>query len=154
MPWFFWIASGFGLGLLPAPGTMGSFLAFPIALSMQGLGYVWFAVVLFVVSMLLINCSILSYRLLGKCDHKSIISDEILGMLLVLLFFPVSWENYFILFLLFRFYDIFKPGFIRQIDAASYGGYEVVLDDLIAGLYAVITYHFLYIFINYVVVVT
>ena len=135
VPLSFWLASGFGLGLCKAPGTMGSLLAFPVMMVLSFLPGEVFIFAFLMVSVLLTIVTLYAYHWLGGYDHKSIISDEVMGMMLALLFFPVSLFHYSVLFALFRFYDIFKPLIIGVIDSSDLNGYEVILDDLAASLY-------------------
>ncbi|MCC9138602.1 phosphatidylglycerophosphatase A [Pontibacter silvestris] len=79
----------------------------------------------------------------GK-DDKKVVIDEVAGMCISLLFLPVTL-NYLILGLvLFRFFDIVKPLFIRRMERIG-GGWGVMLDDVVAGIYTNVVLHlFLY----------
>lgn len=68
-------------------------------------------------------------------DSNKVVIDEIAGMCVSLLFIPVSLLNVFIGLLLFRFFDIVKPFFIRKMEMLP-GGWGVMMDDLLAGIYA------------------
>ena len=70
----------------------------------------------------------------GK-DHQQVVIDEVAGMCLSLLWIPVYPKYILAAFLLFRFFDIVKPLFIRRLELLP-GGWGVMLDDLLAGLYA------------------
>lgn len=140
LPWYYWIASGFGLGLLFAPGTLGSMLAFPLIFVLSALPFYYYLFTSVLLCGLLFYVSIRSYHWLGCLDHKSIVADEIIGMYLVLMFFPSSWFGCVCLFFLFRFFDIYKPGLVGIVDQSQWGGFEVVLDDMVAGVYTVIAY--------------
>ena len=70
----------------------------------------------------------------GK-DNQRVVIDEVAGMCVALLWIPVQWPYIGIAFLLFRFFDITKPLFIRKLEKLP-GGWGVMLDDILAGLYA------------------
>lgn len=68
-------------------------------------------------------------------DSSKVVIDEVAGMCMSLLFIPVTLLNVFIGLLLFRFFDIAKPLFIRKMEKLP-GGWGVMMDDLLAGIYA------------------
>lgn len=70
----------------------------------------------------------------GK-DHARVVMDEIVGMCITLLWVPVKWEYILLGLVLFRFFDIVKPLFIRKLEALP-GGWGVMADDVLAGIYA------------------
>ena len=70
----------------------------------------------------------------GK-DSSRIVIDEVAGMCLSLLFVPVRWQYLVIGLLLFRFFDIAKPLYIRKMEELK-GGWGVMMDDMLAGLYS------------------
>ena len=126
-------ATGLYLGRSPvAPGTVGTLLAFPLAwimlylpLNLQLLCYVLLAAVL------TLAASIWGVYLKDS-DHRSIVCDEIIGILPALLYFPLPlWP---VIFLVFRFFDILKPWPISRIDQSIKGPVGCVLDDVVAGL--------------------
>ena len=69
-------------------------------------------------------------------DHPGIVWDEIAGMMLTLIFIPFSWAALIIGFLLFRFFDILKPWPIRYLDQHIHGGIGIMLDDIVAAVFA------------------
>jgi phosphatidylglycerophosphatase A len=69
-------------------------------------------------------------------DHAGIVWDEIVGYLVTMLFAPSGWFWVVIGFGLFRFFDILKPWPIRNIDRQLKGGLGIMLDDVLAGIYA------------------
>lgn len=83
--------------------------------------------------------------LLGARDAKPIIIDEILGYQIAMLLLPSRPISLFLAFLLFRFYDIWKPFPIQQSQRLP-GGLGVVADDLVAGAYTNITLRILDLF--------
>jgi phosphatidylglycerophosphatase A len=70
----------------------------------------------------------------GKDSYRVVI-DEVAGMCLTLLFIPVRWQYIVIGLLLFRFFDIAKPLYIRKMEELN-GGWGVMMDDMLAGVYA------------------
>lgn len=133
------LALGFGMGLArKAPGTWGTLAAFPLYFAMRLLptsGY-WALAALFVVAGVWI-CG-RTGRALGVHDHGGIVWDEIAAFLLVLPFAPAVWWGYLLAFVLFRLFDIWKPFPIGWLDAQVGGGLGVMLDDLLAAVYAVV----------------
>lgn len=75
-------------------------------------------------------------------DSNRVVIDEWMGMSVALFAVPFSWVNYSIAFVLFRFFDIAKPMFIRKAEALP-GGWGVMLDDLLAGIYSAVILHLL-----------
>ncbi len=69
----------------------------------------------------------------GK-DHNRVVIDEVAGMFISLLFVPVAWPYMLTAFILFRFFDIVKPLFIRKLENLP-GGWGVMMDDVLAGIY-------------------
>jgi len=83
-------------------------------------------------------------------DPSKVVVDELVGYLITLLFVPLTWTNIWIAFVLFRFFDILKPLGIRTIDQKVKGGLGVMLDDVLAGIYACVVLHaYLFISANY-----
>ncbi|MBT8141310.1 MAG: phosphatidylglycerophosphatase A [Gammaproteobacteria bacterium] len=132
-----WLALGFGTGLVPkAPGTAGTLAALPFILLTASQSLSIKLLILAIISLLGIWICGKSADLLGVHDHGSIVWDEIAGFYLVMLFAAVSIPALLIGFALFRFFDIIKPWPIKQLDAHVHGGLGIMLDDLIAGLFA------------------
>ncbi len=133
-------ALGFGSGLSPkAPGTAGTLVALPIfalltMLVVSPTAQLIVIAILFVVGVPI--CTQAGYAL-GVSDHGSIVWDEIVAMMLVLVFTPATWPWWGLGFALFRLFDIWKPFPIRQCDAKLKGGFGVMFDDLLAAVYAI-----------------
>jgi len=70
----------------------------------------------------------------GK-DHNRVVIDEVAGMCITLLFVPLKWQYTLIGLVLFRFFDILKPFYIRKLEELP-GGWGVMADDILAGIYA------------------
>ncbi len=134
-----WIARGFGAGLSPAaPGTAGSALAALLApwvfLPLAFPGRLVFLIVLFVLGCWAAGRA---ERLLGKKDPGEIVIDELFGMWLCLLpLESLSAMGMLWAFMLFRFFDIVKPWPVRQAETWLPGGGGVMIDDGVAGVWA------------------
>ena len=131
------LSSWFGLGLAPkAPGTVGTIGAIPLVLiiSFFTIPYEILTIIAFI--LLSIWVSEVSRRLMGREDPQVVVIDEVAGLLLTLFLIPVSLFSVVSGFVLFRFFDILKPFPVGLIDRKVKGGFGVVLDDLMAGLYA------------------
>ncbi|MEY4539493.1 MAG: hypothetical protein RLZZ306_1250, partial [Bacteroidota bacterium] len=68
-------------------------------------------------------------------DSSKIVIDEVAGMVITLCFIPFSLTNIIIGFILFRFFDIYKPLYIKHFEKYS-NGWGVMLDDVIAGIWS------------------
>ncbi len=133
------VAFGFGTGLAPfAPGTVGSLPGVLLAWLMLDMG-IYFqlgvAVALFAAGIWICGESA---RRIGVHDHGGIVWDEICGMYVTLLLAPPTLLGFALAFGLFRFFDIVKPWPIRDLDHRLGGGLGIMLDDLVAALYALI----------------
>jgi len=131
------LASAGGLGYLPwAPGTWGTLAG--VALS---LGFCRFPAGLFVVTVLafFFMASWLAGQtesLLAAQDPQVVVVDEVVGFLIAVFTFPPTWRYLLGAFLLFRLFDIVKPYPASFFNRRSRSGYDVVLDDVVAGVYA------------------
>ncbi len=133
------LAFGLGLGLTPKlPGTAGSllgialaWLTLPLGLNLQFL----VAIALIVAGVWL--CGEAARRI-GVHDHPGIVWDEIAAMYLLLLVAAPEITAWAAAFLLFRLMDILKPWPIREVDHRLSGGGGIMLDDLLAALYAAV----------------
>ena len=76
-------------------------------------------------------------RTTGSKDPQRVVIDEIAGQWITLIGVPVAWKSLLVGFILFRGFDILKPPPIRRIEALR-DGFGIVLDDVAAGLYALI----------------
>ena len=150
------IATFFGVGLLPiAPGTWGSiaaFILFCVFVYVQLSYFLFFLMFLGLTVVAIIACNLATKEFSEK-DHKTIVIDEVAGAWLSFLFLPLlgvydfaldHWKKEsfiaaIILIIFFRFFDILKPHPISFIDQKFKSGFGVVLDDLIAGVFAGLT---------------
>jgi phosphatidylglycerophosphatase A len=136
-----WLACGFGSGLAPvAQGTFGSLAAI--------LPWLWLRQLSLPVNLLVIvvgfaigvvACDIAG-RALGVDDHRSLVWDEFIGQWIALLpaLFFAPWWVVAAGFALFRFFDVLKPWPIRWLDRYVKGGLGVMLDDVVAGVFAAV----------------
>ena len=129
-------STGFYSGYTPvAPGTAGTVVAVPLYLVMSRLpGFSYgFAVVAFLcMSWWFSRAAELIFL---KKDSRRIVIDEMAGFLVTMGFLPPAPVYLLSGFVLFRFFDILKPFPIRRLEALK-GGYGVVADDIMAGLYS------------------
>ena len=133
------LAFGFGTGLAPvAPGTIGSLPGMLLFWLTMGYGpYVQLGVAAGLIVAGIWICGE-SARRIGVHDHGGIVWDEIAGMYVTLMVAPVSVVGWALAFVLFRFMDIVKPWPIRDLDHRIEGGLGIMLDDLVAALYAAV----------------
>ena len=131
------LAFGFGTGLAPiAPGTFGSFPGVLLFWLTMDFGlYVQLGVAAALVVSGVWICGE-SARRIGVHDYGGIVWDEIAGMYITLLAAPISLVGWVLAFVLFRITDIVKPWPIRDLDHRIEGGLGIMLDDLVAALYA------------------
>jgi phosphatidylglycerophosphatase A len=157
------IATAFGLGLLPkAPGTFGSLGGIAIALLLNWIDlrvsfvteasrvpYFWstrlvitYAVMVFIAILGVIASDRAACHAQIK-DPQWVVIDEVSGQLityfafLFLAPFPVNWKTLLLGFILFRLFDIWKPFPARQLENLP-GGWGIMADDWMAGIYAAI----------------
>ena len=71
-------------------------------------------------------------------DHPGIVWDEVVGYLLVMVAVPRTILFVVLGFILFRFFDILKPWPIRIIDQKVHGGFGIMVDDVVAAVFAAI----------------
>ncbi|WGZ96306.1 MAG: phosphatidylglycerophosphatase A [Candidatus Thiothrix putei] len=131
------LAFGFGSGLSPvAPGTAGTLAAIPLYLLLVQLPLWSYVLVLLLISVAGIWICGESSRRLGVHDHGGIVWDEFAGFLLTMLAAPGGWVWIVVGFALFRLFDIWKPWPVRVADRQVVGGLGIMLDDILAGIYA------------------
>jgi phosphatidylglycerophosphatase A len=136
---------GFGSGLAPrAPGTVGTIAAIPIYLLMQNLSlmtYLVLTVIAFIVGIWICQKSA---DWLGKEDPSAVVWDEIVGYLVTMIAAPQGWQWVVLGFALFRFFDILKPWPISLADKELHGGFGIMFDDVIAGIFAAVILQIIY----------
>ncbi len=128
---------GFGSGYSPrAPGTMGTIVGVLVYWLLRDLGphyYLALTIVLFVVGIFICRYT---RDALEVDDHPAIVWDEIIGYLITMCYAPQGWWWPLLGFVLFRFFDIFKPWPVNLADRHVKGGTGIMLDDVIAGIYS------------------
>ena len=132
------IATWFGSGLLPkAPGTWGSAAALPFAAGLAWLGGPW---LLLAASAMLFAIGIWASERYatsaGVEDPGAVVIDEVAGQWLALVPAATTFWLYLPGFIAFRLFDILKPWPASWADRALHGGWGIMLDDVIAGIYA------------------
>ena len=133
------IATGGFVGYAPtAPGTWGTLVAFPIHLLISQLSPIGYIISLVVIFFLSVFSSGSAEKIIDKKDPGVIVVDEIMGMLIALIGAPNIPLIWFAAFLLFRLFDIIKPFPVNWPDKHLNGGWGIVLDDIIAGLYTLL----------------
>ncbi len=136
-----WWATGLGVGWSPrAPGTMGSLVALALWWP-AGLWGLWlYAAGLVAAIVIGVPVTARAARVLGRQDPPMVVWDEIAGMGVALFAVPHQILWFAAAFGLFRLFDIVKPFPIARLEALP-GGYGIMLDDVLAGLYAALLVH-------------
>jgi len=131
------LASVFGAGYAPvAPGTVGSAVTL-VAIWLLPWTTLGLTVAVVVVTIVGIWAGSRVERVLGRKDPGLIVIDEVAGMLLAVIGLPRTIPVLVTAFLLFRLFDVWKPFPARESQVLT-GGMGVMVDDLIAGLYALV----------------
>jgi phosphatidylglycerophosphatase A len=139
---FLVLATGFGVGYSPvAPGTLGTLLAIPVYYFLSNISSPIYEITLIGFFFLSVWISENAEIFFGKKDDQRIVIDEMIGFLITMLWVPKTILFVTIGFFLFRLFDILKPFPIRRLERGLKGGFGVVLDDVIAGVYANIILH-------------
>lgn len=132
------IATFFNVGRIrPAPGTLGSLAALPIGFCISAAG----GPIALAIAALVVTCvGAIAADIYGKksgtVDDQSIVIDEVAGMWIAAIPASTIPGLWIAAFLLFRFFDIYKPWPASYFDNKKRGGWDVMLDDVIAGLFA------------------
>ncbi len=134
------LATGFGAGRIPrAPGTFGSLVGIAVYLAWaRGWPPAVYVMVLTLVFVAGIWLCARAERELGRHDAPAIVWDEIVGQLLALILLPPGWIWIVLAFALFRLFDIWKPFPIGWLNRRVPGGLGIMLDDVVAGLFALL----------------
>ena len=138
------LATGFGVGNSPvAPGTLGTLVAIPIYYFLSENPSPLYEITLIGFFFLSVWISENAEAFFGKKDDPRIVIDEVMGFLITMLWLPKTILFIILGFFLFRFFDIVKPFPIRHLERQLKGGFGVVLDDVMAGVYANVVLHLL-----------
>lgn len=135
-----WIATALGAGLSPkSPGTAGSLVALlPWWFLLRDLAIGWYVAVLAGGFALGVWACTVCERRLDTHDQGALVWDEVIGMWITLFAAPPRWWWMAVGFALFRLFDIWKPWPVDWADRRVQGGFGVMLDDVVAALYALI----------------
>ena len=144
-----WLACGFGSGLVPlAQGTAGSLLALLPWLALRHLSLPLYVLALLVAFALGVWACGVAGRAIGVSDHRALVWDEFVGQWIALM--PLLLADLmpsgraalavamFAAFALFRLFDVWKPWPIRWLDRRVKGGLGVMVDDVLAGVFAAV----------------
>ena len=143
--WAWTLGTFFGSGLLkPGPGTYGSILALllwygaahafnPSPLDLA----IGTAIAAIIVTLIGIPAATIVARESGRKDPGHVVIDEAAGQLIALIAIPADWRHAALSLVLFRFFDILKPPPIRQLERLPEGT-GIMLDDVAAGLFALV----------------
>ena len=134
-----WFSTVFKIGYLPiAPGTWGSLAALIVWYVLIGhissITLIALIVIIFVLGVY--TSSVIEINLTIK-DPSIVVIDEWVGQWIALMFLPKSMVWGLVAFLLFRLFDIWKPYPINKIDNI-HGGWGIMLDDVLAGVFALV----------------
>ncbi|MFW2586822.1 phosphatidylglycerophosphatase A [Sagittula sp. SSi028] len=144
-----WLASVAGVGFLkPAPGTWGSFAALPLAYLIHQAGGFWLLLTATIIAFVAGLKATETVTRTGDHDPSWVVIDEVVGQWIAL--FPISygaammgvdivrlWPGWIAAFVMFRLFDIWKPWLVSWADRRG-DALGVMLDDVIAGLFAAI----------------
>ncbi len=134
-----WVATGFGSGLSPrAPGTIGTLVALLPWLWLRTLPLPYYIAALVIAFAIGIWASAWVIRRSEMLDPQVVVWDEFVGLWIALAAAPAGWPWMLTGFALFRLFDIWKPWPVRWADRRVHGGLGVMLDDVLAGAYALV----------------
>ena len=135
--WIHWVATGLGAGYAPvAPGTAGSLVGLVLVFLIYNRSSILYTVVVLTVFALGVHSAGCMERATGVKDNRRIVIDEIAGMLVACFWLPSDPGYWVGGFVLFRVFDVMKPFPARWIEKNLVGGWGIMLDDTVAGLYA------------------
>jgi len=139
------LAVGFGSGLAPkAPGTFGTLAAIPLFILLSALSDNTYLAVVLLLTIIGIYLCDKTAKDVGVHDHPAIVWDEFIGYFITMLYLPVTWQTVIVGFVLFRVFDILKPWPISWLDKHCHGGFGIMIDDVVAGIFACVCMHFIF----------
>ncbi len=134
------VATGLYVGRIPwAPGTWGSLAALLPWLLIKDLPLLPYLAVLAAVFVLGFFAAGSAEKILDRPDAGAIVIDEVLGMFITLTLAPAHPAAWLLGFVFFRIFDIAKPFPVSWFDQHIHGGIGIMMDDVIAGLYALLS---------------
>jgi phosphatidylglycerophosphatase A len=135
-----WVATWFGTGLMkPAPGTWGTLGALPfgIVLMIYG-GLIPLLIAIFLAFLIGLWSASHFERMVREKDSGMVVIDEVVGMWIALIPATVTPLSVGLAFVFFRLFDVLKPWPVNCLDKRFHGPWGVMLDDVMAGIYAAI----------------
>ena len=129
-------ASVFGIGYIKGGGTFAAIacsICWYMALVGNYPGHIAIIITVFIIALGIWSGNKVE-PVWGK-DHARVVIDEVAGMCISLLFIPTTLNYVIAALVLFRFFDIVKPLYIRKMEKLP-GGLGVMMDDVLAGIYA------------------
>lgn len=135
------MATWFGAGLLPkAPGTWGSLAALPFAYALLLFFPSPFVLLIAATLLFIPGCwaSAVYASSTGRPDPGDVVVDEVVGQWMVLAIAPFTPVGWILAFLLFRLFDVLKPWPISLADRHVKGGFGIMIDDVIAAVFAMV----------------
>ncbi|WP_317930353.1 phosphatidylglycerophosphatase A [Halioxenophilus sp. WMMB6] len=133
------LAFGFGSGCArKAPGTFGTLAALPLTYLLLLLPLPGYLAVVLLAGVLGIWICHAASRKLEVHDHPGIVWDEFVGLWVTCIALPAGWWWPLLGFGLFRLFDIAKPWPISWLDRHVHGGLGIMIDDILAGLFAAV----------------
>lgn len=137
--WVHFLAFGFGSGAAPkAPGTFGTLAAIPVYLLLAQLPLIPYLAVIVISFLLGVYLCGQASKDMGVHDHGGIVWDEFVGFWITMIALPLHWAWIIAGFVLFRLFDILKPFPIGWLDKRVHGGLGIMIDDVIAGIFALV----------------
>lgn len=134
-----WVATGLGVGMVaPAPGTIGGLWGAPLALAVGKLPDPWVqaGIVAALALAAVLVCDKAARALGASGDPQAVALDEIVALPIVFLAAPpLTWQLLVVGFVLFRLFDVWKPGLVREAEKLP-GGWGIVADDVVAAILA------------------
>ena len=131
------LATGFFIGTVPfAPGTFGSIIGLPICFLISRLDILIAVICTILFILFAIWMAGVAEKALKKKDAGEIVIDEIAGLIVTFIGIPFTLKTVIVGFIIFRAFDILKPFPIGTLERKVAGGPGIVLDDVLAGLYA------------------
>jgi len=131
------LATGCYVGYVPvASGTFGTLVAIPLCYLLSIVGPLEGILFIGAFGGVAVWISGEAEKVFKMKDSGLIVIDEMAGFLVTMFLIPWGWKNMVIGFFLFRLMDIAKPFPIRRLESTWPGGWGVVGDDVLAGVYA------------------
>jgi phosphatidylglycerophosphatase A len=122
---------GRGAGTISAAAVCLSWYILQSVYALPSVFWLWFTILITITGIWAAG----KVEILWGKDSNRVVIDEIAGMCITLLFVPATFNYLITGFILFRFFDIIKPLFIRNLEALP-GGWGVMADDILAGMYS------------------